>query len=265
MVRGFIQYCTIQLRLSNNTIKEHRLQVVRLQTYLDGEPLTSNSLNAYLLNRAEKVNANEFRKTLSSLRRFTRDYLKDNKLFETVSNFKMPKTPVNWNRSIPDLEEIKAFHNELNDTFKPIFILYCVTGLRARELLTLTRDCVDEDLRCIYPALHDADSQTKHAYFTFYSEEFERVYGSPVDYMPFPCYRRVIDEFKRASSACNISITPQVCRQWFSTTLALQGVNSDIINLLTGKVPSSVLAKNYLTFTPHAVKPIYDAVGFNIL
>ncbi|VUT27834.1 MAG: Phage integrase family protein [Candidatus Syntrophoarchaeum sp. GoM_oil] len=255
----------MQLRLSNLTVKEHRLQLVRLKTYLNEDILTPDSLNAYLLERAAQVNPNEFRKTLSSLRRFTRDYLKDTDLFEVVSNYKMPKSPTTWNRSIPDIEQIRVFYNELQPQYQPIFMLYCITGLRARELLDLTLDGIDEDMRCLYPSSHSADSATKHSYFTFYTGEFERIYGSPANYMPFPCYRYVIDEFKRASESTHLKITPQACRQYFSTTLALSGVNSDIINLLTGKTPSSVLAKNYLTFSPTSVKPIYDEVNLTLL
>ncbi|VUT28018.1 MAG: Phage integrase family protein [Candidatus Syntrophoarchaeum sp. GoM_oil] len=218
-------------------------------SYLKEDELTPDSLNAYLLERAAQVNPNEFRKTLSSLRRFTRDHLKNNDLFETVSNYKMPKSPTNWNRSIPDIEQIRAFYNELQPQYQPIFMLYLVTGLRARELLDLKLNSIDEDVRCLYPSSHSAHSATKHSYFTFYTEEFEEMYGSPANVMSFPCYRYVIDEFKRASESAQIRITPQVCRQWLSTTLALSGVNADIINLLTGKTPSSVLAKKLSYFS----------------
>jgi integrase len=219
MVGQFCEYYSIQLRLSFNTIKEHRLQVVRLKTYLNGDPLTTDSINAYLIERSATVSANEFRKTLSSLRRFTRDYTKDDALFEIVSNFRMPKSPTNIRRSIPDISEIRAFYGSLDEDVQPVLHAYLITGLRARELINLAPEDIDEDMRCIFPSAHSADSRTKHSYFTFYTSEFVDMRGSIIELLPFPSYRRVTDAFREASMKNDVKISPQVCRQWFSTTL----------------------------------------------
>jgi len=259
VVSEFWEYCIIDERLSKSVAKDYKNIARRFLNHSNGG-ISRDTLRSYLnsyLGKAPKTYNNQ----LDGLRAFICRFMRQPLLMQ---GFKKAHVDY-YNREVqlPTKKQLqKAFSALKDDRERAIFLLYASSGLRRSELLKLTFEEVDFDLRCIRSR---NNTRTKKAGITFYSEEAEiylkRYLESRNDGRP-----RLIridsntfaEMWKQASKAAGCYIRPQILRKWHSTALGEQGVPDRYVDIYQGRAPRSVLAKHYTGKALETLKRIYD-------
>jgi len=266
-LKEFERFCTIDLALSDATVKGHHIpEMRRFFKWLGNREVTTESIREYLETLKEKA-ASTRANTLKTFRRFFRDYLKHGEL---VATFKLPHQ--NYKpKSIPIKEQLQKFYAALKSPKdRAIFLIYATTGLRKHELVSLALKEIDLERRIILPKTDG--SRTKRTWATFFNEEAERALrecfgrckGLTSDSKLF-AEKAVRKTFKRGQERAGIHITPKVLRDWFCSEMGELGVADRYVDAFCGRVPRSILARHYTDFSPERLKRIYDSVRLRVL
>jgi len=204
---------------------------------------------------------------LKTLKRFFRDYLKKADIIESFK-FKQPEFK---EKRIPSKAELKQFYEALpNIEHKAVFLLYASSGLRAREVLSLTKQDIDLEHRRLYSAKHS--TRTKKVGIGFFNEEALKLLKQLLkgkhwkeDEKVFPILRTLDKIWAKTSEKCGVKITPKILREWFCSEMGRLGVPDRYIDAFCGRVPKSVLAKHYTDYNPETLKEIYDKANLKVL
>jgi integrase len=190
-----------------------------------------------------------------------------------IRSFKFPKKTFEFRVNVPTKEQLQAFYSVLGTPMeKAIFLFYCTTGLRRKEVLRLRMDDVNFDKRMVIPKANS--SRTKHTGITFYNGETEATLKEYLlernnlepEALLFPMSDGWIQRvFDRAKTKSGISLSPQILREWFSTELGSLKVPDRFVDFFAGRVPKSVLARHYTDFNPERLKEIYDKSEIRVL
>jgi hypothetical protein len=105
--------------------------------------------------------------------------------------------------------------------------------------------------------LNGHTGQTKHSWVSFYQTEFDE----------FPKYNQdaVSHAFLRTSKATGIKVYPRLLRSVFAREMSRAGVQDRYIDAFCGRIPQSVLARNYTDYSPEVLKEIYIKANIKIL
>jgi integrase/recombinase XerD len=214
-----------------------------------------------------RSNSHVYKNVLSSIKRFVRDYLG---LEQMVSTFKFPKHTYRP-KVILTREEVKRFYESL-DTLKEkaIFLMYATSGLRHKELLSLTFSDADFNSRRIMPK---KDKQTtKKVWCTFFNTETKTVLMKYLSSRKdnnkrlFPYDHNKFDElWRKGKERTGIRITPQILREFFCQQMGELGVPDRYIDAFCGRVPKTILARHYTDYSPERLKRIYDKARLKVL
>jgi len=204
---------------------------------------------------------------LKALKRFFRDFLGRP---EVVGSFRFKRPQVRAKR-VPSKEELKRFYEELPNLWHRVaFLVYASSGLRAKEVTSVTWEDVDLEQRRIYPA--KCSSLTKKVGFGFFnSEAYEALLALKESMNPkesdavFPSYRTIEQVWRRASKRCGVKVSPKVLREWFCCEMGSLGVPDRYIDAFCGRVPRSVLARHYTDYSPEKLKAIYEEANLRVL
>ena len=260
------EYATTVLNRSEQTLDQHRRYVGRLLRHAEKQPQTIEEADiiAYLESE-EPMSTSKKNNILSALRVFFREYVGA----EVADSFEMPTmspTPT----KVPTKEDLQTFYDTIeNPKYRVIFLMYATSGLRSAELLELTMDDIDEEMRMLIP---DNESETKQTWVSFYNEEAERAYEGfephrkPADERLFQAAKPTVNAtFRRLSEKSGVKVTPQMLRRWFASEMSSLGVGSSYIDAFCGRTPASVLEQHYLDYSPRKLKEIYDDAGLTVL
>ena len=205
-----------------------------------------------------------YKRELSSLRIFIKDYLERPELVKT---FRFPK--VYYKPIIaPSREDIKKLSSALDIKYKALLIMFATTGLRHHELLSVTIDQIDLDRRMI---ILGKNSKTKRTWVTFFNEEAEAILQQYLairqnDEKVFPIGKAsVLKMFRKIGKEIGVYITPQKLRDWFCCEMGELGVPDRYIDAFCGRVPRSILARHYTDYSPERLKRIYDRANLKVL
>jgi integrase len=187
-----------------------------------------------------------------------------------LNGLKHTYVPENYEQNLPTKEQLKKGFEALDtDKERAIYLFFATTGLRRSEVLNLTKDDVDFEMRCV-KAKHD--TKTKRAGVTFYNEECEvylkKYLASRKDSNPrlFRIgYRQFNQIWKKASQAAGVRIRPQVLRKWHSTVLGELMVPDRFVDVFQGRAPKSVLAKHYTGKGLERLRRIYEKANLRML
>ena len=161
---------------------------------------------------------------------------------------------------------MRLFYDAIElDIGKALFLFYATSGLRQKEVLSLTRKDVDFSKRMVTPNYHSGS--TKHSYVSFYNEETEALLKNVMGYdKVFPIsereYRKI---WKVAKNKTGIRITPQMLCDWFCEEMGRLGVSDRYIDAFCGRTPKSVLARHYSDYSPEKLKQIYEKASIRVL
>jgi len=240
------------------------MDIKRFLDWLRGRQLTKDNIRKYL-EKYRSLSPHTYGKVLCSLRIFCRDFLEASQL---VSSFKFPRkeyVPI----IAPSKDEIVRLFQAFNLKYKALLLMYCTTGLRASELLSVTFSDVDLDKRMIIPRKR---SRTKQTWISFFTEEAKSVLSkyldtrSDQDKRLFPMKKHSVDKmFKKVGRMVHVHITPQKLRDWFCCEMGELSVPDRYIDAFCGRVPKSVLARHYTDYSPERLKRIYDKANLRVL
>jgi len=68
----------------------------------------------------------------------------------------------------------------------------------------------------------------------------------------------------RAVAKTGLDITPKDLRDWFNNEMMRLGVSESYINAFCGRIPRSVLQRNYVSYNPKKLEEIYDKANLSI-
>jgi len=261
MLDEFERACRIDYRLCSSTIIEHMRHARRLLKFLGKHPLeaTRQDLRHFL----EVDRAQYAVKTIRVLyRRFFDSDLAD--------CFKVPQSPLHIIIA-PTREQLKETYGNLDDPeLEAAFLLFASSGLRRHELIELTWEQIDMENRIIYPTRQF--SMTKFQWCSCFNfeaqmalERLKMIKSSSPIVRVFSINKDVLTQKFGKASPPEIKITPQVLRDWFCCEMGRLNVPDRYIDAFCGRVPKSVLARNYTDYSPQRLKEIYDRTNLTIL
>jgi len=249
-------------------VKQH-IQYARQFINDVGNPylVTKEQVRDYLLNIKRTRSVSCYRNHLASLKHLFkyigREHLLDG--FKYPSQIYKPKR-------CPTIDELRRFYNALDSLKeKALFLVACSSGLRRKELLSLTLDDIDLETGLIIPKCHDG-SKTKHSFITFCNDEALQVLKEYLKTRKtrsrrlFP-YSNGRDSyiFHDARKKTGLNITLKTLRLWFNVELAKKGVPSHYIDALCGRIPQSVIGRHYADYSVEVMRQVYDKVNLRIL
>ncbi|MEM2211316.1 MAG: tyrosine-type recombinase/integrase [Nitrososphaerales archaeon] len=258
----FYDFCLTDLQLTERTAKLHRWVIQRWLSWQGKRAITIDALREYL---KEHKRSGTYACIINAFRAFFRDFLKRGGL---VESFKLPRREYSP-KIIPNLKDLQRFYEALPTiNSKAAFLLYATTGLRRSEVLSLTFDDIDFKNRMVRPKSHKG-SKTKHVWVTFYNEEAEEVLKKITNRrrktligISDTTLKRA---WKKAQDKTGLHITPQDLREWFSQTMGEKGVPDRYVDAFQGRIPRSVIARNYTDYSPERLKRIYDQANLRVL
>jgi len=71
--------------------------------------------------------------------------------------------------------------------------------------------------------------------------------------------------FKKVHVKTGIRVYPHLLRSVFAREMSLAGVPDRYIDAFCGRVPSSVLARNYTDYSPEVLRQLYEKANIRIL
>ena len=258
-------YAINVLNRSETTLNQHCRYIGRLLRHTEKPPgaITETDIIDYLESEQPMSEAKK-KNILSSLRVFFREFIGT----DVADGFEMPsKRP--HPTTVPIKDDLQTFYETIeNPKYQVIFLMYATSGLRSAELLELTMDDIDEEMRMLIP---DKRSEVKQTWASFYNEEAERAYEAfkphrkPDDDRIFQASKSTVNTiFRRLSEQSGVKITPQKLRRWFASEMASLGIDSSYIDAFCGRTPTSVLEEHYLDYSPRKLKQIYDDAGLTV-
>lgn len=258
----FEQACKIDYRLKPRTIVEHLRHVRKLLDYLGKHPLqaTRPELRRFLMIDTAKNAAKAIRvlygKFLGS---------------DLASCFKVPQTGFKPKVIPPKETLVKTYRKlgklERGTEYRAVFLILATSGLRRGELVGLTLENIDFELRMIRPS---GSTVTKRRWVTFYNEEAERALKKLLknqDLTPESrIFRRNADTYTKRITECSQGeLTPQILRDWFAEEMGRLGVSDRYIDAFCGRIPRTILARHYTDYAPEKLKEFYDRAGLRVL
>jgi integrase len=269
IIKDFHDFLVVEMRMESQTAKQHCWNLGLFLEAVRKEPneITRLDIRNYFLEQMKIKSQSTINNYLKSLKRFFRDYLHKPELIESFK-FKQPEFK---EKRIPSKIELKQFYEALpNIEHKAVFLAFASSGLRAREIVSLTIKDVDLEQRRLYSAKHS--TRTKKVGCGFFNEETAKALkillkGKHLkeDDRVFPSYKSIRQTWKSVSEQCGVKITPQILREWFCSEMGRLGVPDRYIDAFCGRVPKSVLAKHYTDYNPETLKEIYDKANLKVL
>jgi integrase len=269
LIKDFHDFLVVEMRVESQTAKHHcwNLRQFLEAVRKDINDISRLDIRDYFLEQMKVKSQATINNYLKTLKRFFRDYLHKPELIESFK-FKQPEFK---EKRIPSKIELKQFYEALpNIEHRAVFLAFASSGLRAREIVSLTIRDIDLEQRRLYSAKHS--TRTKKVGCGFFNEETAKIIRQMLkgkhlreDDRVFPSYKSIRQTWKSVSEQCGIKITPRILREWFCSEMGRLGVPDRYIDAFCGRVPKSVLAKHYTDYNPETLKEIYDKANLKVL
>jgi intergrase/recombinase len=154
------------------------------------------------------------------------------------------------------LQWVRQARQELPTSYSDIFLFCTLTGLRSSEALAYIRLVKDPKQLKTY---HNTSRQalehfrfskifirrTKAAYISLVNDEFLEIAKNAATAVE----TRKYDAIRMRLESQNIHMHMRYCRKIFASYLRQSGIESEIVDLLQGRVPRTVFARHYFTLS----------------
>jgi len=269
IINDFKRFLTIDMALNRLTVANHTWKVKRFLEFVDKpvDSLVKEDVRKFLEVIKQQYSLNTYCCYLKALKRFLRDYLGK----EELSNFRFPSLPFIPKTLDFDKHDLQRFYDAVeHPVVKMMFLGYCVTGLRRNDIMYLMREELKKDMRMI---IKNTGSRTKHRWITFYNDELEELLHPYLDsrndnnprVFPVSKWKTFPKYWYGAQSRTGLKITPKDLRDWFCNEMLELDVPERYVDAFCGRVPQTVLRRNYADYNPMKLKEIYDSAGLTVL
>ena len=261
----FADFMLVNMRLEKVTVRQNiqdARRFLEMSRYVVSEENVKSYLEGYIPKAAKTYNTQ-----ITSLRRFVRDFLK---LSDLIMSFKMAPVDI-WSfaKELPTKEQISKGFDGLEEVrAKAVYLFTVTTGLRKGEILALSKNQVNFELRSVIPMHY---TRKKRSGITFFNREtgvwldkYLQTRDNDSDRLFVVSDRQWKKIWKQASKSADVKVTSKVLRAWFSTEMGELGVADRFIDIFQGRAPRSVLAKHYTGKRLLRLKRIYDKVNLRI-
>ena len=161
---------------------------------------------------------------------------------------------------LPVQYELNQLLNALSDDAQTLFMFLHSTGLRVSEILSLAWTDFDMDWNCI-DARRLHTGETKHSWITFFTEE-AKLYLNHDNPKPFMIsLEKFKYEFEQVQKRLEISMSIKDFRLNFAEKCKEARIHDDIINALQGRIPQTVLARHYTSYSKEKLAIEYNKVS----
>jgi len=148
--------------------------------------------------------------------------------------------------------------------------MYATSGLRHKEVLSLTFNDVDFTKRMLKPKRNN--QTTKNVWCSFYNEETEKVLKKYLNSRKdnnkrrFPFHHNLFDElWRKGEERTGIRITPQILREFFCQQMGQLNIPDRYVDAFCGRTPKTVLAKHYTDYDPEKLSAVYNKAKLEVL
>ena len=269
VIKDFHDFLIVEMRLEEITARGHCWTLNQFLNAVGKAPgeITGLDIRNYFIEQMKTKSQSTINNRLKTLKRFFRDYLHK---AELIGSFKF-KRPEYMEKHVPSKAELKQFYERLpNIENKAVFLTYASSGLRAREVLSLTSKDIDLEDRRLHSSKHSTN--TKKVGVGFFNEETARALKQLLkgrhwkeDEKVFPTLRILDKAWARISEESGVKITPKTLREWFCSEMGRLGAPDRYIDAFCGRVPQSILAKHYTDYNSETLKEIYDKANLKVL
>lgn len=264
-----MNYCLIDLQLSDTCAKHHRKVLTMIVGRL-GKQVSDNTIEdirSFLLWLKANRKIKTYADYLCVLKRFFRDYLKRGDLVESFQFPEIPYVP----KKIHSKEDIQVFYYALESLRdRAFYLVLACSGLRMGELLSLSRENIDLEMRMLTPKNAHSTNRTKNAWVSFINKEAVSILSEYISSHDepriFPHDATTMQRaFIKASQITGIKIKPKDLRDFFAQEMGNLGVADRYIDAFCGRTPKSILARHYSDYSPEKLKVVYDQANIKIL
>lgn len=260
-IRQYVASSEYERKLSPNTLKAYRIDLLQFSEFVNGEWPDPNALNEYIKYLNQKFSPRSVKRKLASVRAFYKNLEENNVLAENPFN-KMHihiRFPQQLPRIIPDqiLHDLlayvySAYSVKHRDTLRDIMILELLfgTGLRVSELCTLNSDTfllTDDSIQLLVNGKGQKERilqistpevvRIAHIYCQEFSEEIRNqkaiLFNQRMHPISPQSVRRIINKYLK-KMGINYHITPHMFRHTFATSLLEAGMDIRYIQSLLG-------------------------------
>lgn len=250
-----------ELNLEDITIRNQKSAILGFLEHSKGE-INKDTVKDYLSsNDSPTWKTNQ----LKALRRYFRDFLK---LGNWIEEFDFSESKVRP-KEIPSDDQLIEFFNLLPEQVQIVFLLLFTSGLRLGEIMSLRSCDIDFETNMI-DASNTHSGKTKHSWISFFSQQAREYLAeymecnNKLEDPTIPIFslsvRSVQQAFKNASYQLGLSINPHLLRTIFVEKCTLAKIPDKYIDAFCGRVPQTVLAKNYTDYSPRSLRQQYDNV-----
>jgi integrase len=263
LMEMFNEFQVVDLQRAKKTAKEKVYYVRKFFNEIQLNPLGVNVLDVRHYLRDLDCSVHVYKNVLGALKVFFRDFLDRPGV---VASFKFPR-PAFKPKVIPSKEDLLRFFDALDsEVGEVLFLFYASSGLRKSEVLGLNESNFDLERRMIMPNGHNG--VTKSSYVSFYNLEAEEAlnnFKESIDRLFKVSDRQYKKIWKNAARQSGVHITAQKLREWFCCEMGTLGVSDRYIDAFCGRVPKSVLARNYTDYSPERLRRIYEEADLKVL
>ncbi|MBM3291946.1 hypothetical protein FJY84_04640 [Candidatus Bathyarchaeota archaeon] len=261
-IKKFKQFLELNLRLTPSTVV-HTVNIAKRYLRHSKGVISSMTLSKYLQIYLKKE-AWTYNTQIVALRRF----FKFIEMSDTINAFKLAPIDCGTNTKfkVPTLAQVETgFKAQTSEADRALYTFTALTGLRAGEVVHLTRDKVDLENRTVIPKHYTRTKATGITFLTIEAAEILKEYLSkrrdknPRVFTTSERQRKKI--WIRASEAAGVKITPQILRVWFSSEMGERGVPDRYVDIFQGRAPRSVIAKSYTGIELSRLRGVYDRAG----
>ena len=243
-----------------------KLRVMLTSINKSVDKIDKEDIRNFLAMASEKYSAESYNCFIKTIRRFFRDHLNKPEL----AQFSFRTVPFNPKMLDLSKEDLRRFYDAvMHPIVRMMFLAYCVTGLRRNDIMYLLINEVDRNNRII---LKTNQSRTKHRWVTFYNEELASQLHPYLDnrrddnpkVFPINKWKTFPKYWYMAVAKTGLDITPKDLRDWFNNEMMRLGVSESYINAFCGRIPRSVLQRNYVSYNPKKLEEIYDKANLTV-
>jgi integrase len=263
-LEDFRLFAKAKLSFSQGTVYHY---MSKLRTFLrDRKTITDKDIQCYIEKKKQECCLDYVSNIISAFKAYFRDY----KGLSFMNGYKHPSSPLKMKEEI-EPENVKRFILAIdNPMVKCIALLLASSGLRKNEVLSLRKQDIDRELRCIVPNCHSGE--TKHSGLSFYNDEaeaclreYERTVSGKTEKLFAIGHETFLRAWSRARSKSGLGLKPKDLRDFFSQEMGKAFVPDRYIDIFQGRAPRGILAKHY---NPHGIRmlrEIYDKANLRAL
>ena len=248
-------------KLSPNTLKAYRIDLLQFSEFVGGEWPSSNELNEYIKYLNQKFNPRSVKRKLASVRAFYRNLEENNIIIENPFNrlHIHIRSPQQLPRIIPNqiLRDLLAYvystySTKHRNTLRDIMILELLfgTGLRVSELCALNNDTFllsDDSIQLLVNGKGQKERilqlstpevvRIAHIYCQEFSEEIHNqkaiFFNQRIHPLSPQSVRRIINKYLK-KMGITYHVPPHMFRHTFATSLLEAGMDIRYIQSLLG-------------------------------